>query len=142
MRGYFGIGVEGVSKPQNVSNLFRAAHAFGASFVFTVAASYGERRDNADTSDVLGQLPYHQFEDLGSIAMSEGGGLVGVELLNDALELPSFRHPRRAAYVLGPERGQVSDALLECCDHVIRIPTRICLNSPFTKSALDTSGLV
>src|SRR3546814_2552323 len=28
MRGYFGIGVEGISKPMNVGNLFRSAHAF------------------------------------------------------------------------------------------------------------------
>ena len=37
MRGYFGIGVEGINKPFNVGNLFRSAHAFGVSFVFTVA---------------------------------------------------------------------------------------------------------
>ena len=39
MRGYFGIGVEGISKSFNVGNLFRSAHAFGASFVFTETAS-------------------------------------------------------------------------------------------------------
>ena len=40
MRGYFGIGVEGINKPFNVGNLFRSANAFDASFVFTVAATY------------------------------------------------------------------------------------------------------
>ena len=40
MRGYFGIGVEGVSKAMNAGNLYRSANAFGASFVFTVAAVY------------------------------------------------------------------------------------------------------
>ena len=39
MRGYFGIGVEGISKTMNVGNLFRTAHAFGASFVFTIDAT-------------------------------------------------------------------------------------------------------
>lgn len=38
MRGYFGIGVEGISKSMNVGNLIHSAHAFGASFVFTVDA--------------------------------------------------------------------------------------------------------
>jgi len=38
MKGYFGIGVEGVSKATNVGTLFRTAHAFGASFVFIVGA--------------------------------------------------------------------------------------------------------
>ncbi len=43
MRGYFGIGVEGVSKPMNLGSLWRTALAFGASFVFTVGAAYGRR---------------------------------------------------------------------------------------------------
>ncbi|MEE8144119.1 MAG: TrmH family RNA methyltransferase, partial [Kiloniellales bacterium] len=34
MRGYFAIGVEGISKPMNLGNLLRSAHAFGASFFF------------------------------------------------------------------------------------------------------------
>ena len=36
MRGYFGIGVEGISKPMNMGSLIRSGHAFGASFAFTV----------------------------------------------------------------------------------------------------------
>ncbi|MEC7466829.1 MAG: TrmH family RNA methyltransferase, partial [SAR324 cluster bacterium] len=39
MRGYFGVGLEQSSKPMNAGNLFRTAHAFGASFLFTVNAS-------------------------------------------------------------------------------------------------------
>ena len=38
--------------------------------------------------------------------------LVGVELLDDATDLPSFRHPVNAAYVLGPERSGLSPAML------------------------------
>ena len=37
MRGYFGIGVESISKPMNVGNLIRSAHAFGADFFFAIA---------------------------------------------------------------------------------------------------------
>ena len=38
--------------------------------------------------------------------------LVGVELIDDAETLPSFRHPPQAAYVLGPERGSLSRELI------------------------------
>ena len=38
MRGYFGVGIEQSSKPMNAGNLFRTAHAFGASFLFTFNA--------------------------------------------------------------------------------------------------------
>ena len=33
-RGYFAMGVEGISKPGNVGNLVRSSHSFGASFFF------------------------------------------------------------------------------------------------------------
>ena len=37
MRGYFGVGVDGISKPMNLGNLVRIAHAFDASFFFSIA---------------------------------------------------------------------------------------------------------
>lgn len=129
MRGYFGIGVEGINKPYNVGNVFRSAHAFGASFVFTVAATY-ERMEGArtDTSDSLGQLPFYDFPEVNRFFLPEGCRLVGVELTDEAVELPSFQHPLQAAYVLGPERGSLSPEMAARCDHVVQIPTRFSLN--------------
>jgi tRNA G18 (ribose-2'-O)-methylase SpoU len=54
--------------------------------------------------------------------------VVGVELMDDAIALPSFRHPRRAAYVLGSERGGLSQAMIARCDFVVSIPTRFSIN--------------
>lgn len=39
MRGYFGVGVDGISKPMNVGNLFCSAHAFAAAFVSSIAVA-------------------------------------------------------------------------------------------------------
>ena len=129
MRGYFGIGVESASKAMNVGNLFRTANAFGAAFVFTVAATYSRRQGaKADTSDAPGHMPFYGFPDVRSLLLPENCTLVGVELMDEATDLPSFRHPRHAAYVLGPERGRLSDALVERCDFVVRIPTAFSIN--------------
>lgn len=129
MRGYFGIGVERINKPYNVGNLFRSAHAFGASFVFTVNATYERRRGaRTDTSDSLGQMPFYSFPDISRLVLPQGCKLVGVELMDDAVELPSFQHPLHAAYILGPERGSLSPETVERCDFLIKIPTRFCLN--------------
>ncbi len=129
MRGYFGIGVEGVSKPMNLGALMRTAHAFGASFVFTLAAAYDrDQGARADTSDAPVSLPLYEFADVGSLALPRGCALVGVELLDEAIDLPSFRHPRAAAYVLGPERGSLSPELARRCDQLVKIPTRFCVN--------------
>jgi tRNA G18 (ribose-2'-O)-methylase SpoU len=128
MRGYFGIGVEGLTKPMNAGNLYRSAHAFGASFVFTLASNYDPVVRNSDTSDATGQVPFYSFDSVESMRLPDGCALVGVELADDAVDLPSFRHPRRAAYVLGSERGGLSPRLIECCDHIVGIPTRFALN--------------
>ena len=127
MRGYFGIGVEGVSKPGNLGNLFRSAHAFGASFLFTVAE---ERRVTlwSDTSESERNLPFYRFSGVAEMRLPAGCDLVGVELIDDATDLPAFRHPHAAAYVLGPEKGSLSPELVGRCDHLVRIPTAFCVN--------------
>ena len=113
----------------NFGNLMRSAHAFGASFFFTVAADAAIRRSpGSDTSRSVDHLPYYAWPDVDAIALPKGCQIVGVELTEDAVDLPSFCHPKRAAYVLGPERGSLSDAMLGRCDHVIRIPTAFCIN--------------
>jgi len=38
MRGYFGVGVEGISKSYNLGAVLRTSNAFGASFAFTICA--------------------------------------------------------------------------------------------------------
>ncbi|HAD88046.1 MAG TPA: RNA methyltransferase [Rhodospirillaceae bacterium] len=129
MRGYFGIGVEGISKTMNVGNLFRTGHAFGASFAFTVDATY-ERTEGqkSDTSKSGGHMPFYSFPDADHLMLPEGCRLVGVELLENASELPSFRHPQQAAYILGPERGELSPQMIARCDHIIQIPMAFCVN--------------
>ena len=129
MRGYFAIGVEGISKAMNVGSLFRTANAFGAGFVFTVAATYERGKGGkSDTSDAPGHIPFYSFPDIGSLVLPKDCSLVGVELTDDAIELPSFRHPTQAAYVMGPERGELSPAMAEQCAFVVKIPTRFCVN--------------
>ncbi len=128
MRGYFGLGVEGISKPMNVGNVVRSAHAFGARFVFTIAAAYSRRESSSDTARTPDHVPFYRYDTVAELALPDGCKLVGVELLDDATELPVFPHPLTAAYVLGPERGALSPALVDRCDHIVRIPTRFSIN--------------
>jgi len=129
MRGYFGIGAEEISKPMNLGALMRTAHAFGASFFFTVNAAPKVRDAyRADTSHSIDALPFYAWDTVDDLRLPKGCALVGVELLDDAVELPSFRHPPAAAYVLGRERGSLSPALLARCAHTVQIPTKFCLN--------------
>lgn len=128
MRGFFAIGAEGISKPMNLGNLVRSAHAFGASFVFLVNATYSVREARSDTAQSEFQLPVYDFASPAELVLPRGCQLVGCELVEDAVDLPSFRHPPSAAYVFGPERGSLSPAMLARCHHVVKIPTRFCIN--------------
>ena len=129
MRGYFGIGSEGISKPRNMGTILRTAHAFGASFAFTIGSPLDEREvRKTDTSGSALHLPFYRWPDFDMGRFPDEVVLVGVELTDDAVPLPSFRHPLNAAYVLGPEKGSLSPEVQDACAHIVRIPTAFCLN--------------
>ena len=129
MRGYFGVGVEGISKSYNLGAVLRTANAFGASFAFTIGATNKAleiRRTDTSRSDL--HMPFYEWESAEDLILPRGCQLVGVELTEDAIDLPSFRHPTNCAYILGPEKGSLSDELQSRCDHLVKIPTKFCIN--------------
>lgn len=128
MRGYFAVGVDGISKPMNLGNLLRIAHAFGASFFFTVGGRVKLADALSDTSDAAGHLPVYQFASVEELRLPQGCELVAVEITDEAVDLPSFRHPLRAAYVFGSERLSLSEAMLARAAHIVKIPTRFSIN--------------
>lgn len=129
MRGYFGVGVEGISKPMNAGNLIRTAHAFGASFAFFIAPHVNIREVEAsDTSSASGHLPLYTYKSIKEFTLPRDCTLVGIELVEDAIELPSFRHPLQAAYLFGPEMGSISPEMQEKCDYIVQIPAKFCIN--------------
>lgn len=129
MRGYFGLGVEGISKSGNLGNLVRSAHAFGASFFFTVAAALDQQELEAtDTSHAAGHIPFYKYPNLAALTLPADCMLVGVELVESSIELPRFRHPPCAAYVLGPELGSLSPELQARCRFMVKIPMKFCVN--------------
>lgn len=133
MRGYFAIGIDGVSKAGNMGNLIRTAHGFGAAFAFSIGQRMKEgdsplMSPGTDTSKTAKSVPYYEFETLDELKLPEGCRLVAVEITDEAIDMPSFRHPLNAAYILGSERMSVSEDVLARCDHVIKIPTQFSLN--------------
>src|SRR3569833_1405388 len=128
MRGYFGVGVDGISKAMNLGNLVRIAHAFDASFFFSIAPRLKLSDQASDTSRAEGVMPFYHFEKTGDFRLPLGCKLIGVEITDDAIDLPRFRHPTRAAYVFGAERFSLSPQVLKACDYVVKIPTRFSIN--------------
>jgi tRNA G18 (ribose-2'-O)-methylase SpoU len=128
-RGYFGIGVEGVSKPMNLGAVLRTAHAFNASFAFSINALFDVGAVLAsDTSVAFNSLPVQLYDQVGDFTLPIGCRLIGIEITDRAIDLPSFTHPMAAAYVLGAEQDSLSEALQARCDFIIQIPTKFCVN--------------
>ena len=50
----------------------------------------------ATPSRAQGALPFYSFAEPGDFRLPLGCRLVGVEITDDAVELPRFRHPQRA----------------------------------------------
>ena len=130
MRGYFAIGIVGASKAGNMGNLIRTAHGFGAAFVFSIRSKYEKSlvKIRTDTSKTANAVPFYEYNDLDDLTLPKGCQMVGVELADEAVDLPSFRHPNNAAYILGSERYSLPEEILTQCGHVIKIPTKFSLN--------------
>lgn len=129
MRGYFGLGAEKISKAHNLGAIWRTGHAFGSSFLFTIDSPLEGRDINqTDTSSSFKSVPMFEYDSWDDFKLPKGCMLVGVELTDDAVELPEFSHPRCAAYIFGPELGSLSPEVQAKCDHIVKIPTKFCIN--------------
>jgi tRNA G18 (ribose-2'-O)-methylase SpoU len=129
MQGFFGVGIDGSNKIMNAGNLLRTTHAFGGSFFFFVRPSLDmDELEQSDTARSTGEMPVYRFNTAKDLLLPSGCSLVGVELTDDAVDLPNFRHPKQVAYVLGPEKGNLSPEMQARCDHIVKIPMKFCVN--------------
>lgn len=129
-RGYFGIGIFKGKSCDNIGGLWRSAHAFGASFIFTVG--FRPPRQPTDTTKAAKHVPLFQFEDMAAFLAQQptDSQLIGVETddLATTTPLPRFPHPDRAVYLLGAEDRGLDDYALSVCDRIVSIPSSLCLN--------------
>ena len=88
IRGYFGVGIENSSKQMNAGNLFRTAHAFGASFLFTINAKYSVKKVKSDTSIAPKNIPWYDFNSVTNLNLPRGCSLIAVSYTH--LTLPTI----------------------------------------------------
>lgn len=129
MSAYFAIGVVNSKRETNIGTLLRSAHAFGAAFVFTVGRRY--EKQASDTVAAWHSTPLFNFSSVGDLLahVPYDAQLIGVELDERAVPLPSFSHPRRAVYLLGAEDHGLSAVQRSLCHKIVQIPgASRCLN--------------
>ena len=128
VRGFYGVGIFNGKTPANLGTLWRSAHAFGASFLFTVGRRY--QRQCSDTTKAYRHVPLYNYETLDEMYahLPLDCQLVGVELHETSESLHRFSHPQRCAYLLGAEDHGLSADAIRRCHRVIQLPGRYCLN--------------
>lgn len=121
-RGYFGVAVYKPKTAANVGSLWRTAGIYGAAFLATVGHRY--TKQPSDTPNTPLHTPLHHYADLDDLLahLPHGCPLVGVELADGAIPLPSFTHPPRGLYLLGAEDNGLPPSVLQRCHWVVTVP--------------------
>lgn len=53
---------------------------------------------------------------------------VAVDLVDGAIQLQAYHHPRQAMYIFGPEDGTLGKRVLNRCRDKVYVPTNGCMN--------------
>lgn len=122
-RGFFAVGVYHPKTEANIGSLYRTAYLYGAAYVFTVGRRYATQA--SDTPKTSRHIPLFHFDTIEDAIkhLPHSTPMVGVELDERSELLPEFKHPDRAAYLLGAEDGGIPPKVLDLCHHVIQIPS-------------------
>ena len=126
MRGYAAIGLMRPKFTENVGAVMRAAFCYDVSLV----AIQGDRTpvtSQLDTTKAYRHIPVLRGDDLHALIPFDCVP-IAVDLVDGAIELPAFQHPKSAFYVFGPEDGTLGKPVLDWCKHRVMVPTRICMN--------------
>jgi tRNA(Leu) C34 or U34 (ribose-2'-O)-methylase TrmL len=133
-RGFSAIGLVRPKDKANVGSVLRAAWCYSAAMV----AIEGDRspvRHAADTPRAWRHLPVLRPGSLRDVIPFDAIP-VAVDLVDDAVPLPSFQHPARAFYIFGPEDGTLGARHLDWCPHRVMVPTRSCMNLAATVNVI------
>lgn len=128
IRGYFGIGIYHTKTETNVGTLWRSAHNFGASFIFTVGRRY--KGQSSDTTKAWKSIPLYHFESISDLYrhIPMEARIVGIEQTSKSIPIDNFIHPKQCVYFLGAEDHGLPKDIISICQNVIHISTPMCLN--------------
>lgn len=126
MRGYAAIGLVRPKDVHNVGGVLRAAYCYDAAMVVIQGDRSGVR-SHQDTPQAWRHIPVLRGNDLHDYIPFDAVP-VAIDLVDGAIDLPAFQHPKRAYYIFGPEDGTLGNGTLSWCRHRVMVPTRTCMN--------------
>ena len=133
MREYACIGLDNPKTPANIGEVLRAAYVYSAAMVAIKGMRY--RKTSTDTPKGSRHLPLLHVEDLKSVIPYDCVP-VAVDLIEGAIPLYEYKHPKRAFYIFGAEDATLGERVLSWCRDVVYIPTRRCMNLAATTNVI------
>ncbi|MCW8833244.1 MAG: RNA methyltransferase [Colwellia sp.] len=133
------VGLTNPKSPSNVGAVMRAAGCYSVDQVlytgqrYANAAKYSGAKHNTDTKNARDKIPLLAIDDFVHVKeqlenLSPSTKIICVDLVEGATPLPHFEHPAQAFYIFGPEDGTISQAVIDCADEVVYVPTVGCMN--------------
>jgi tRNA(Leu) C34 or U34 (ribose-2'-O)-methylase TrmL len=130
------IGLTNPKSPENVGSAMRAAGCFSVDSVFYTGNRYDQaKKYNTDTNNANQHIPLVHVENLID-NIPENVEIVCVELVEGAMPLPKFEHPKNAMYIFGPEDGNLDKKTVQKARAVVYVPTIGCMNLAATVNVL------
>lgn len=110
----------------NVGGVLRAAHVYGSSLVVVSGKRF--KNEATDTTKAYRHVPLiTKAQDLFD-HLPSGCVPVAIEIIDGAVSLPNFIHPKNAFYIFGGEDRTLPQEIFDRCKHVVSIPTKFCMN--------------
>ncbi len=121
--GFFEIGIIQGKNSDNLGTLWRSANIMGANGIFTIGARY-PKKHRTDTMNTPNNIPLREFDNFDTFLKSipRGTEIIAVELDDRAENLITFKHPKRAIYLLGAEDKGISEDCIKKCNRILKIP--------------------
>ena len=131
--GYCAIGLDNPKHKTNVGAALRAAGVYGAKFVATSGKRY--EGSPTDTMKAYRRLPLFQVESLRRVIPYDCVP-VAIDLIEGALPLTEYKHPKRAFYIFGAEDATLGKRITDFCRDTVYVPTNGCMNLAATVNVI------
>jgi len=127
-KGFFGIGCLNMKTHHNYGTLFRTAQIMDADFIFLIGCRF--KRQSSDTMNSSKHLPLYVYDSIQQFNSNRPHGcqLVGIELLDSAVPIKEYEHPKQAAYLLGAEDHGLTKEAISLCQDIICLPGKRSMN--------------
>ncbi len=126
--GFYGIGIVHGKHDHNIGTLWRSAYILGASFIFTVGRAY--KPQTSDVVSAWARIPLYHYDTIDELKknLPYSTRIVAIELDKKSVALEKYKHPERAAYILGNEINGLPESVLAACHDIVQLPGSFSLN--------------